>query len=180
MTPSDPPLQKPPSILGRAESGSRQVVMHVGLGFVSLVVGSIMSAGVATRFAERLPIMTSPAVSFAFGWVIQRLWLFVLLPLVGWTIGRLTEVKPLRFALTAGLAGELFGVLLYSAINGFEIFYEAPADTLARIVTFFAGLAIVVAAVREGQAAGRVAQAEADAIAAKQKAEYAARLAELE
>lgn len=176
MTPSEPAQRKPPTVFGRAEAGSRQLMLHVGLGVTSMVVGSMMGAGAATRFAERFPLIENPSVAFAIGWLLQRVWLFVTLPLVGWVVGRLTEVRPLRFALTSALSGELFSVLLLAAIDGFEVLIDAPLETVARIVTFFLGVGIVVLGVRAGQAAAKEAQAEADVIAEQQKAEYAARL----
>ncbi len=172
--------QRPASLFARAESGSRQVVLQVGLGVVSFVIGSIFAAGATTRLGERLGPLESEALAWALGWVLQRLWLFAMLPLFGYAIGRFTEIGPLRFALTAGLAGEIFSLLLMAGINGFEFLVEDPRAVLARLLTFFVGLAITLSAVLSGRAGAASAQAEANAIAEQRKAEYAQFLADAE
>lgn len=169
-----------PSAFQRAEGGSRQVVLQLGLGVLAFVIGGIFSGGANVRLSERFGYIENEAVGFAVGWLLQRLWLFVVLPAFGWGIGRFTELKPLRFALTASLAGEVFAVLLYSGINGFDSIIASPPDVLARIVTLVLGMAIVVSAVGEGRKASREAQAAAAVQAEARKAEYAEYLAKQE
>lgn len=164
------------STFQRAEAGSRQVVLQIGLGAVCFILGSIMAAGLSTRVIERTGGFESDLALWLTNWFFQRVWLFVLLPLTGYAIGRLTEIPPLRFALMAGFAGEIFALLLVTGMNGFEFVLADPRDVMVRIVTFFVGVGLVISAVREGRADGDEAQREADAIAMKQKAEYAAQL----
>lgn len=172
--------QQRPGVFARVEAGSRQWVLHIGLGVAAFVMGSMIASGASTRLIERVGAIESEAVSFAVGWLLQRLWLFLVVPLFGWAIGRFTESPALRFALTAGLSGEAFSVLLIAGINGFEYLVEDPKMVLARIVTFFVGLAITVAAVSSGREAAAEAQVEANALAAQRKAEYAEFLAKAE
>lgn len=171
---------KPPSTYARAEGTARQTVMQVGLGVAGYVLGSIFAAGAMGRISERVGIIHSVALAFLYGWVMQRLWLFVLLPAFGWAAGRFTEVRSLRFAVTAGLSGELFSLLLFTAVNGLDPLLDSPADLLARGVTLLLGMAVTLLAVSDGRRAAQVSQREAEAIAAKQKAEYADYLAQLE
>ncbi len=169
-----------PSVFQRAEGGSRQVVLQIGLGAVAFVVGSIFSAGATVRLAERVGFIESEAVAFAVGWLLQRLWLFVAVPTFGWAIGRFTEIRALRFALTACLSGEVFAVLLFTGINGFEALVVSPADVVARLVTLIIGMAVTLSAVSSGRAAAREAQLAANEEASKRKAEYAEYLAKQE
>lgn len=171
---------KPPSALVRVEGAARQTVMQVGLGVAGYVLGSIFSGGAVMRISERVGFISSPALAFIFGWVMQRLWLFVVLPAFGWAIGRFTELKSMRFAVTAALSGEIFALLLFTAVNGLDALFDDPGDLLARAVTLLLGMAVTLLAVSSGRRAAQDAQGEADAIAAKQKAEYAEYLAKLE
>ena len=119
---------KAPSAFQKAEGGARHAVLQVGLGVVGFIVGGLLTAGATARLAERIGPVDSEAAGFALGWVLQRLWLFVVVPLFGWAIGRFTELRPFRFAVTACLAGEVFALLLATAINGFEAQVAYPPD----------------------------------------------------
>ncbi len=171
---------RPPGLFTKAEAGSRQIVLQVGLGLVSFVVGSILASGATTRIAERLGPMENEALAWALGWVLQRLWIFAMLPMFGYAIGRFTEISPLRFAMIAGFSGEVFSLLLSAGIDGFESLVADPKVVLARLITLFIGLAICMSAVMSGRATAAEAQLEANAVAEKRKAEYAAFLASTE
>jgi len=165
---------KAPSAYAKAESGSRAVVLQIGLGVVAFVLGSIMSAGAAGRIAERIGPLETASGAWLFHWVFDRLWLVTVMPLIGYGVGRFTEHKPGRFALISVLSGETFALLLVSAINGFEFLVEDPYDVGARVVTLFLGLVVTARATQSGREVAGVAQAEANVIAEKRKAEYAA------
>ena len=181
---SESPAGKPPGRVAqayfRADAASRQVVLHVGLGVVAFVVGSMLSVGASARIGERLGIIESEWVAMALRWFFERLWLFSALPAFGYAIGRFTEATPTRFALVAGLSGETFSVLLVSAINGFEFLVEDVPALIARVVTLFLGLVVTAWAVQTGREISAEAQAEANAVAEQKKAEYAAFLAAAE
>ncbi len=172
--------QKVPSAYARAEASSRKAVLHVGLGVVAFILGSIFSVGASARIGERLGPIESEAGALVFRWVFDRLWLIGVLPLFGYVMGRFTEVKPSRFALSAALSGEVFSVLLVTAINGFDYLLEDTGALLARGVTLFIGMVITVRAVMLGRADAEVSQVEANLIAEKRKAEYAEFLAAAE
>ncbi|MDP2271125.1 MAG: hypothetical protein Q8N23_34720 [Archangium sp.] len=172
--------QKAPSAYMRAEAGSRQVVIQIGLGVVAFILGSILSVGASARIGERLGPIESDWGTLAFRWVFERLWLIAVLPVFGYAIGRFTESTPSRFALTAGIAGETFSVLLVTAINGFDYLMEDTAGLIARGLTLFVGMVLTAKAVQVGGEASGEAQLAADLIAEQRKAEYAAFLAAAE
>jgi hypothetical protein len=163
-----------PSAFAKAESGSRAVVLMIGMGVVAFILGSVMSAGAGARIAERLGPPETALGAWLFRWVFDRLWLFAVMPFFGYAAGRFTELKPGRFALFSVLSGETFSILLISAINGFEYLTDDPYDVLARVVTLFLGMLITARAVQAGKEVADRAQAEANVIAEKRKAEYAA------
>ncbi len=172
--------QKVPSTYARAEAGSRKVVLHIGLGVVAFILGSIFSIGASARIGERIGPIESEWGALVFRWVFERLWLLAVLPVFGYAMGRFTEVTPSRFALTAGISGEVFSVLLVTAINGLDYLLDDTGALIARGGTLFVGMMLTARAVMIGRADNELAQAEANVIAEKRKAEYAEFLAAAE
>lgn len=169
-----------PGVFARAEAGSRQIVLQVGIGVISFIVGSIFAAGAGTRVLERLGPIENELIDTAARVVFERLWIFLMLPLFGFAVGRFTQIPALRFTLLAGLSGELFSVLLVAGINGFDYLVDDPQRVLTRLVTLFIGLAITMRALIQGRTAGYEAQLAAQAQAEARKKEYAEYLAAAE
>lgn len=165
-----------PSAYTRAEVGARQLVMQLGLGVCAFLVGSIFAAGLAARLTERLGTVEGEGAAWFLHVLFERLWLGVAAPAVGYLFGRFTEQPAVRVTLRSVLAGETFSVLLVSGRNGFEYLFDDAINVTARLVTLVLGLWATYAALQAGRADAGEAQAEADAVAAKQKAEYAAML----
>lgn len=163
-----------PSAFARAESGSRQVVLQIGLGVVAFILGSVMSAGAAARIAERLGPLETAWGAWVFRWGFDRLWLFTVIPFFGYAAGRFTAIKPGQFALLSVLSGETFSILLITGINGFDYLVDDPKDVVARLLTLFLGMLLTARAVQAGRVVADQAQAEANVIAEQRKAEYAA------
>lgn len=156
-------------LFSRAEMGARHVVLEVGLGFVAFVLGSILSAGASTRLLERMGPITSDGASWLFSLIVSRLWIFAVLPLIALAVGRTTGLSGRRFALVSGLSGELFGVLLTSGLNGFEVLVASPLDVVARIVTLAVGLGIVWQAFEAGRAGALEAETQARALSERNR-----------
>ncbi|MGV3624317.1 MAG: hypothetical protein ACO1OB_26090 [Archangium sp.] len=171
---------KKASAFARAEGGARQVVLQIGLGVAAWVIGGFFQSGASARIAERFGFIENASIAFAVGWLLQRSWLLVIAPLFGWCVGRFTEIPSLRFAVTACVSGEVFSVLFYTAMNGFDTLLDDPPQMLTRLVTLFIGMAITVSAANDGRVASREAQLEASKAAEKNKAEYAEFLAKQE
>lgn len=172
--------ERRPSAFSRAESGARQIVLQLGLGTLSFVLGSLLVGGLVSRLADRVPPIENEGPAWVVGWVLQRLWLVAVLPLFSYLIGRFSGLSLKSFTLTAGLAGETFGILLVSAIDGFEVLTASPSEVVARVVTLFAGLWVVHRVGLAGREEAAVDQAEALAAAELRKVEYAEYLAKAE
>ncbi|MFT3708329.1 MAG: hypothetical protein QM817_11810 [Archangium sp.] len=168
---------KPPGLFTRAEAGSRQLVLQIGLGFASFIIGSIFAAGATTRIFDRIGTIENDTIDFVVRLVLERLWIFLFVPACGWTIGRFTEIVPSRFAMTAGFSGEIVSLLLITGMNGLDFVLDSPRSVIARVVTLFLGMALTAAAVNAGRRANAAAQQRGLAEAAKRKDEYAAFLA---
>lgn len=169
-----------PSAFARAESGARAIVLQLGLGTVSFVLGSLLAGGLVSRLADRLPPIENEGPAWVVGWLLQRLWLVAVLPIFAYLVGRFSGLSLRAFTLTAGLAGETFGLLLVTAIDGFEVLATVPSEVVARVVTLFAGLWVVHRVGVAGREEAALDQAEALAAAEQRKAEYAEYLAKAE
>jgi Na+/H+ antiporter NhaD/arsenite permease-like protein len=177
-TTTDPP--RPPGLFTRAEAGSRQIVLQLGLGFACFIVGSIFSAGATTRIVDRLGPIESELADWALRMVLERTWLFLFLPVCGYGIGRFTELPGSRFALLSGLAGETFALLLLTGMNGLDFVLLDARGVVWRVLSLFVGMMITVLAVSAGRRAALDAQLLGLEEAQKRKAEYAAYLAAAE
>lgn len=144
------------------------------------VVGGFVMSGLAVRITERFGVPSSVLAGWLLEWALVRTWLWAVLPVFGWGVGRYFEVTPWRFALSSVLFAEAFGLLLATAGDGIEWVLRSPADIAMRVLTLGAGLVLVKWSVQKGLDAADAAQAEANVEAEKRKAEYAEFLARVE
>jgi hypothetical protein len=168
------------SVFARAEAGARTVVMTIGLGVMAFFVGGILMGGLSVTVAERFGAVHSTTFAFIAGWVYQRLWLWLVLPAFAWGVARFRPVRPLVFALVSAACGEAFDIVMALAMGDIELVFVDTLDVAARVLTFAFGVWVVLRAIAAGQADAARAQTEADAFAAKQRAEYAEFLARAE
>lgn len=144
------------------------------------VLGGFVMAGLSVRLGERFGAPSSETGAWLLKWVLVRTWLWAILPVFGWGIGRYLEVSPWRFAVTSVLSAEAFGLLLATAGDGLDWVLGSTGDLVMRLATLVAGIGLVGWAVRKGLDAAAAAQAEANVEAEKRKAEYAEFLARAE
>lgn len=106
----------------------------IGMGFFSVVLGSVGSAWIFTQPASsRLPAWASL--------LIPRLWIVVVLPSVVFGMSRLVPLNRWRTALGAGLAGEAFLLLLMIVAPPPALTHSAQAWMIGvRLLTFVLGV----------------------------------------
>lgn len=142
---------------------------------MAFVVGGVFATGLMVRIAERVGLVTDPTVAFWYGWALERVWLFVVLPAIGWVVGRfLSRVNAFDFAVVASIAGEAFGMLLSGGRNGTDFLFVSLGDTAVRVVSFGFGLWLTKLATDAGQRAAKAAASSAATLAVDRSAEYAA------
>ncbi|MEW5737279.1 MAG: hypothetical protein AB1938_00045 [Myxococcota bacterium] len=137
-------------------------------------------SGLSVRLGERLGGVGDETAAWLLQWILQRTWLWAVLPVLGWGAGRYLGVTAMRFAVTSVVSGELFGLLLATASDGLDWVLGSPGDMIMRALTLVGGVGIVSWAVGRGLAGADAAQAEANVEAEKRKAEYAEFLARAE
>jgi hypothetical protein len=166
-----------PGLFARGEARARSMVIQIGAGVMARMVGGAAVGGFSGSLDAWVGSADHPVVLFVAGWMLARVWLWGLLPALGWGAGRVMEVRPERFALVAGLSGEVFDVLLDAAGGGLEAAFVDWPDVLARVATLALGLWLTAKAVGRGRHGAKVAREQAEAIAARNAAEYAEMMA---
>lgn len=166
---SEPRATPGPSLFALGEAKARGGVLVVGSGVMAFTLGGRLVA----LLTDWIGPILSPTLAFVVGWGLDRLWLWLVLPLLGWVVGRLLHMAPGRFALGAGLTGELFSILVQSAGSGLGMVFLDGLDVVARVVTLALGLWVTAMAGAIGRRAAQAAQGRAEALAARQAAEYA-------
>ncbi len=162
---------KPPGLFSRGETSSRRVSLMIAAGMVAYVAGTYASSLIIARLVE-----AEQPVSLTVEWLIVRLWLLVVLPLLAWPIGRFGIGDPLTFGLVGPLSAELFDVLKVSASSGLEGVFPTTEDTVARTVTLLAGMVLNTAVAYRGAQAADRAVAAAEALAVEQAKAHAEKL----
>jgi len=147
---------------------------------MAFTIGGVIVSDTTTWLGPELATITSPWVAFVVAWFFQRIWLWGVLPPLGWVAGRMLDARPERFALVAGLSGEAFSLLMATARDGVEMAFLDWIDVLARVVTLAVGLGLTALATQKGRRGAEAAQARAEATAVENAAEYAEMMAKAE
>jgi hypothetical protein len=161
-------VKKPPSVLDAASQRVRRGSFIMGLGFVALLLGSILAGYIHQRIGYRLE-----GTSFVLRWVVsrllQRMWILGVLPLAAYGVARIVPLKPWTTGIGAALTGEvLLGVLNVLATGG----EMTVADGVTTVVTLAGGVALTAWSVKRGiAAAAAVTETRVRAAEAK-KSEY--------
>lgn len=168
--------QRPPRPFALLEAKARTAMLMVGLGFLSFVVGSLFSAALVVRLKERIEGLESSVVLFVVHLALGRFWVLAMLPLVGHAVARFLPLRPVAFAVTAALTGELFLAAIQVASGGLEQVLQGPWAIATRLGTLAAGMALTAVGVRRGLAHAAERQAAAATAATAKQAEYDAYL----
>jgi hypothetical protein len=142
----------------------------IASGMVAYVAGSWVTSRIVAALVE-----AEHPVSLPVEWLIMRIWLLAVLPLLAWPMGRFGIGEPFTFGLVAPMSAEVFDIFRITANEGLDGVFPSTADTVARAVTLLAGLALntgialwgAKAADRSAAAAQALAEAQARAHAEK-------------
>nr|WP_239578594.1 hypothetical protein [Archangium primigenium] len=159
----------------------RRLQFTVGLGFLALMLGSIVSVGLSQRLVGRVQALPFEWLRFAIGLGVQKLWVLGMLPLLCYGAARVIELRALPTALGAAAFGQLFVLALEFVQDGVDGWVErgVVAFTLDWAV-FALGVWFSYLAVLRGRAASRTRDAEVAARASVRSDEYAQFLREAE
>ncbi len=158
----------------------RRLQFIVGLGFFSLVIGSVLTVNLTVRLSARVQALESDSLRLLIAVLLEHLWILGVLPLLCYGAARILELKPSSTALGAALSGELFVIALYFVRDGIDGLWAGWFYTALRLIALAAGVLLSYRAVTRGRAAAEQSAAQAQAQAQARKAEYVEFLREAE
>jgi hypothetical protein len=82
-------------------------------------------------------------------WVVDRLWLILVLPALGWLAGRFVSAEPWPTAVGAAVVGEAYYVALDAASMGAGA-WGSPKHVAWRLATLLAGMCLTRWAIAHG------------------------------
>ncbi|QRK04966.1 hypothetical protein JQX13_32780 [Archangium violaceum] len=159
----------------------RRLQFIVGLGFLALVVGSVLSSALTMRLIGRVDALSLTVLRFAIALGLQNLWVLVVLPLLCYGAARVVELRPWSTALGAAFTGQLFLLALEFVQAGVDGWVERGwLLTALQWGVFAGGVVLSQRAVVRGRAAAGLRAEQARQQADARKDEYAEFLREAE
>ena len=107
-------------LLDRARGGIRRLQLIVGVGFFSLVSGSVASAYVIHGMAPRLAPL-GPTLATVLVIIVREVWALGVLPAVCYAVARVVALAPWPTALGAFAVGEIASLVVESISGSPEL-----------------------------------------------------------
>lgn len=151
---------------------ARRAQFIIGLGFLSLMLGAILSGSLAMRLSQRLQALPGSTLRMLVGVVLEELWVLAVLPVLCYGAARIVELRPLSTALGGALSGLVFVLALEFVREGTLWTSAGWRVQLLRAVAFGLGVWLSHRAVVRARAASAQRADEARAQAEARKSEY--------
>ena len=159
----------------------RRAQFIVGLGFLALVMGSVLAGDLGVRLSVRLESLPFQSLVYVIGLAVRNLWVLAVLPLLCYGAARVLELRPWSTALGAALTGQAFLLAIEFVRNGVEGWVERGwVATGLEWGVVGVGVVLSQRAVVRGRAAAGKQTEQAQQQAAARKDEYAEFLREAE
>lgn len=158
----------------------RRFQFIVGLGFLSLTGGMLVSSSLAMRLSQRLYELPSGSLRLLVGVLLEELWVLAALPLLCYGAARIVELRPLSTAVGGALSGQMFVLALDFVREGSLWPTAGWRVNVLRCVAFGSGIFLSHRAVVLARAASEQRASEARAQAEAKKSEYDSFLREAE
>ncbi|WP_223763046.1 hypothetical protein [Corallococcus sp. AS-1-6] len=166
-------MSSKPGVLEPLRVRVRRFQFIVGLGFLSLVVGAMLSVSLVLRLHARVNALPSDLLRIPVAVVLEDLWVLAVLPVLCYGAARIVALRTWTTAVGAALSGGVFVIALNFVRDGFEGLATGWSFASAlRVVAFVGGILLSARAIRAGRAAAEKGSAEAEAKAAARKSEY--------
>lgn len=162
---------KPPKILDPLRVRVRRFQLTMGLGFISLVIGSVFTGSFTHRVVERaqdLPYLLYALLAV----VLSNLWVLGVLPLICYGAARVLELRAMSTALGAAFTGQFFVMAVQTASGGVEGLWGGWVPFTMQVAAFFGGVLLSYRAVLQGRAAAVKGAQKVKAQAESRKSEY--------
>ncbi|WP_223644537.1 hypothetical protein [Corallococcus sp. EGB] len=162
-----------PGVLEPLRVRVRRFQFIVGLGFLSLVVGAMLSVSLVLRLHSRVNALPSDLLRIPVVVVLEDLWVLAVLPVFCYGAARIVALRTWTTAVGAALSGGMFVTALNFVRDGAEGLTSGWSfASVLRILAFVGGILLSARAIQAGRAAAERGSAEAEAKAASRKSEY--------
>ncbi|MFY0524330.1 hypothetical protein ACN28I_14545 [Archangium gephyra] len=152
----------------------RRIQFTVGLGFLALVAGTVLTSAVSLRLAGRVGALPSWAIEFLLAPVLRHLWVLAALPVLCYGAARIIELSPWSTAIGAAATGLCFTLAIEFTSNGVDGWMASGGlSLLAELAVVAGGVVITRRAVVRGRADAGKQQTQAQEKASARQDEYA-------
>ncbi|WP_367616421.1 hypothetical protein [Corallococcus exercitus] len=162
-----------PGVLEPLRVRVRRFQFIVGLGFLSLVLGAMLSVSLVLRLHSRVNALPSDFLRIPVAVVLEDLWVLAVLPALCYGAARIVALRTWSTAVGAAVSGGVFVVALNFVRDGLEGLTTGWSFASGlRILAFVGGTLLSARAIRAGRAAAEKGSAAAQEKAAARKSEY--------
>jgi hypothetical protein len=150
----------------------RRFQFIVGMGFLAVVGGSVLTVALALRLSVRVQALPFGPMRMLMAVLLENLWVLLVLPALCYAAARVMELKPWSTAAGAAVSGAAFVLALNYVQSGADGLWLGGMGSVLNVVAFAVGIVVCARAVKLGRA-GAAAQAhKAQAKAQERKSEY--------
>ncbi|MCP3140694.1 hypothetical protein [Pyxidicoccus xibeiensis] len=150
----------------------RRFQFIVGLGFLALVGGSVLSVSLAMRLSARVQTLPLGFMRVLMAVLLENLWVLGVLPLLCYGAARVMELKPWSTAAGSATSGAVFVLALNFVQSGADGLWLGGLMSVLNLAAFAVGIVLSARAVKLGRAAAAQQTVKAQAKAQERKSEY--------
>ncbi|MCY1045961.1 hypothetical protein OV208_31905 [Corallococcus sp. bb12-1] len=166
-------MSSKPGVLEPLRVRIRRFQFIVGLGFLSLVLGAMLSVSLMVRLKEGVGALPSDFLRLVVTVVLQDLWVLAVLPALCYVGSRIVPLRPWSTALGAAATGGFFVVALSFVSDGGDALTEGWGLASAlRLGTFVGGALLSAQAIRVGRTAAERGSSVAQVKSVARQSEY--------
>jgi hypothetical protein len=159
----------------------RRLQFTVGLGFLALVLGSVLSVALSLRLMDRVQALPLEFLQYAIALLVEKLWVLAVLPVLCYGSARVIELRPWPTALGSAFTGQAFLLALDFVRDGADGLLERGwLLTVLEWAVFAGGVVLSRQAVLRGRAHSNKQAEQARQQASAKTDEYAEFLREAE
>lgn len=169
------------SVLDPLRVRIRRIQFTVGLGFLALVIGTVLTLSLSLRLTGRVGALPSWLIDFLIAPVLRHLWVLAVLPVLCYGAARVIELKPWSTAIGAAATGLCFTLAIEFTSSGIEGWLAAGGlSLLLELGVVAGGVVLSQRAVVRARASASKQETKAQEQASARKDEYAEFLREAE
>ncbi|MFP2957395.1 hypothetical protein ACLEPN_06075 [Myxococcus sp. 1LA] len=150
----------------------RRFQFIMGLGFIALIAGSILSVSLTLRLSVRIQAVPVGVLRVALAVLLENLWVLGVLPLLCYGAARVMELRPWTTAGGAALTGAAFLNAMAFIQSGVRGLWAGDIGSLFSMVAFAGGVVLSARAVMLGREAAAQQSVKSQAKAQERKSEY--------